>query len=137
MQTRLILRMSMTRNRKVLTPKNRAITKGSKRIGLHPATVWNLIRHHGFSILEKTGDLERAVGALSDYSLPPKLQRTLGAGLKAELIFFLKKQKTLQLEVLLDACARADFMGIRRGRPVNIDVTTNLDYKDIDRYSAI
>ncbi len=81
--------------------------------------------------------MEKTLRALSDYSLLPRLQRTFGAGLKAELIFFLKNREALQLEPLLDAGAKADFTGLRDGKPVNIDVTTNVDYKDINRYSEI
>lgn len=103
----------------------------------HPASVWNRIRHHSFSILEKTDDIDKALGPLSEYSLSSKLRRTFTAGLKGELMVYSRYRKTLQLEPLLDAGVKADFTGIRDGQPVNIDVTTNAAYKDIDKYSSV
>src|SRR5437773_827655 len=107
-------------------PPKQGKKRSNPRDELHPASICNAIRHHSFSILEKTGDMEKALRALSDYSLPPRLQRTFRAGLKAELIFFLENQTALQLEPLLDAGVKADFSGFRVGKPVSIDVPANV-----------
>ncbi len=105
-------------------------------VSAHPATVWNTIRHHVFSVFEKTNDIEKAMSIVSTYSLPIRLRRTFLAGMRAELFFYSKERMTLKLEPLLDAGVKADFIGFRNGELVNIDVTTNLKYKDINRYAA-
>jgi hypothetical protein len=117
-------------------PTKDAQASASKANPIHPASIWNQIRHHSFSILEKTEDIEKALKPVSSHAISTKLRRTFSAGLRAELKFYSENRKALQLEPLLDAGARADFVGIRNGQPVNIDVTTNLAYKDIERYSS-
>jgi hypothetical protein len=63
-------------------------------------------------------------------------ERTVKAGIRAELIFYDKCRDKFGLEPLLDAGSKADFVGRRpkERRMTNFDVTTNTDYKDIDRY---
>jgi hypothetical protein len=63
-----------------------------------------------------------------------RIPTTSKAGLKAELIFYSKFGSKILLEPLLDAGVKADFTGKKNGRLVNFDVTTNIEYKDIDKY---
>jgi len=83
-----------------------------------------------FSLYEKTHDFDKSLEILDKYPLirPSKY------GLKAELMFYDKYYKELKLDPLLDAGVKADFSGIRNKRAVNFDVTTNLKYKDINKY---
>jgi hypothetical protein len=102
----------------------------------HPASIYNSIRHHVYSIFERTQDIDRALTAVSMCASQPDMFRKFYAGLRGELLVYTSKQsKKLKLEPLLDAGIKADFAGIRSGKPINIDVTTNLDYKDIDEYA--
>jgi hypothetical protein len=98
--------------------------------GEHPASLFNKVRHHVFSVYEKTHDLDRSFEILEKY----RLIRPSKYGLKAELLFYDKYYKELKLDPLLDAGVKADFSGVRDNRIVNIDVTTNLQYKDINKY---
>jgi hypothetical protein len=99
----------------------------------HPANLFNKARHHLFSMYEKTRDFDKALSVLNEYPLirPSKY------GLKAELLFYDKFYRQLKLEPLLDAGIKADFSGLRKKRAVNFDVTTNLQYKDINKYANI
>jgi hypothetical protein len=96
----------------------------------HPANLYNKARHHVFSVYEKSNDLDKALEVITNYHLitPHK------CGLKAELIVYDAYYQELKLDPLLDAGVKADFSGTRKGRPINIDVTTNLKYKDINNY---
>jgi len=96
-----------------------------------------MIRHHVFSVFEKTGDIDSSLAVIHAYSLPKILTRTFTAGLNAELLVYSKEGSRLKLEPLLDAGVKADFTGIRKGSPVNIDVTTNLEYKDVNTYADV
>lgn len=96
----------------------------------HPATLYNKARHHVFSLFEKTNDVDKSLEVIDAH----KLLRPLKAGLKAELIFYDRFRDALQLEPLLDAGVKADFTGLRKGTMINLDVTTNLEYKDINKY---
>jgi hypothetical protein len=98
--------------------------------GEHPASLFNKVRHHVFSVYEKTHDLDRSLEVLEKC----RLIRPSKYGLKAELLFYDKYYKELKLDPLLDAGVKADFSGVRDKRIVNIDVTTNLQYKDINKY---
>jgi len=96
----------------------------------HPAALFNKARHHIFSVYEKTTDVDRALQVLKNYPLV----RPSKYGLKAELLFYDRFYTELKLDPLLDAGVKADFSGVRNGKVVNIDVTTNLNYKDINKY---
>jgi len=52
-------------------------------------------------------------------------------------LVYYKYRYPLKLEPLLDAGVKADFAGMRGKRMINFDVTTNLDYKDIDKYAEL
>jgi hypothetical protein len=99
----------------------------------HPATLFNKARHHLFSVYEKTKDLDSALSVLDKYPL----LRPSKYGLKAELLFYTKFSSSLKLEPLLDAGVKADFSGLRNQQAVNFDVTTNLQYKDINKYADV
>jgi len=99
----------------------------------HPASLYNKARHHLFSVYEKTHDFDKALSVLHEYSLV----RPSKHGLKAELFFYDKFYRRLRLEPLLDAGVKADFSGLRSRKSVNFDVTTNLQYKDINKYASV
>jgi hypothetical protein len=99
----------------------------------HPANLFNKARHHLFSVYEKTCDLDKSLSVLNEYPLI----RPSKHGLKAELFFYDKFGSQLKLEPLLDAGVKADFSGLRNRRAVNFDVTTNLQYKDINKYANV
>ena len=96
----------------------------------HPAALFNKARHHVFSVYEKTRNIDKSLQVLKKYSLV----RTAEYGLKAELLFYDRFYTELKLDPLLDAGVKADFSGVRDGKAVNIDVTTNLEYKNINKY---
>ena len=98
--------------------------------------LWQKIRYHVYAVYEKSQDIDRALSVMHQYKLGPLYPR-FRAGLKAELIFYAGERTSLGLEPLLDAGVKADFTGTRRRRAVNIDVTTNLAYKDIDDYAEL
>ena len=54
--------------------------------------------------------------------------------MKTELLFYDRFYIELKLDPLLDAGVKADFSGVRNNKPVNFDVTTNIEYKDINKY---
>jgi len=99
----------------------------------HPAAIYNKARHHLFSIYEKTRDFDKSISILKRYPLIKPSKH----GLKAELLFYDRFYRELKLEPLLDAGVKADFSGIRKKKMVNFDVTTNLDYKDINKYANV
>jgi len=96
----------------------------------HPAALFNKARHHMFSVYEKTRDFDKSLEILEKYPLV----RPSKYGLRAELLFYDKYYRELKLDPLLDAGVKADFSGIRDKKAVNFDVTTNLKYKDINKY---
>ena len=101
---------------------------------IHPATQYNVIRHHVFAVFERLHDIDRALAVVSQYEMPKHLFRKWYAGLKAELIVYEEERDRLSLSPGLDAGVKADFSGIRNGAAVYIDVTTNLDYKSLNDY---
>jgi hypothetical protein len=107
------------------------------RSWIHPATTWNQVRHHAFSVFEKTGDIDKAAAVIFRHSVPRQDVTRLKAVLLGELLYYDAFRKELKLEPLLDAGGKADFGGIRSGQLVNVDVTTNLDYKNIDDYAQL
>jgi len=96
----------------------------------HPAALFNKARHHMFSVYEKTQDFDKSLEVLKKY----RLIRPSKYGLKAELLFYDRFYTKLKLDPLLDAGVKADFSGVRNKKPVNFDVTTNIEYKDINKY---
>lgn len=62
---------------------------------------------------------------------------TTKAGLEGELIFYDIYKDEFRLEPLLDAGVKADFTGTREKVFTNFDVTTNIDYKNIDDYLEV
>ncbi|MFZ7138229.1 MAG: hypothetical protein ACOWW1_07410 [archaeon] len=78
-------------------------------------------------------DFDKAFEVVKGYQVIPPSE----AGLKAELLFYHTYYTQFQLEPLLDAGVKADFSATRNNVSVNIDVTTNLDYKDINKYADV
>lgn len=86
-------------------------------------------RRYVFATYEKHG-LDAALDLVKNSRTLPNIK----AGLNGELLFYDKYFEELKPEPLLDAGVKADFTGIREGKLINFDVTTNLNYKDIDAY---
>jgi len=99
----------------------------------HPAELFNKVRRHMFSVYEKTHDFDKALEVLNSY----QISKAWKHGLKAELLFYNKFYTKLKLDPLLDAGVKADFSGVRNRQAVNFDVTTNLEYKDINKYANV
>jgi hypothetical protein len=97
----------------------------------NPYSTLRNLRAKVLATYEKRG-LDIALKTLNSERVPP----TMRAGVHAELIFYDRYRTDFALEPLLDAGSKADFTGNRprRSIPINFDVTTNLDYKDIDEY---
>lgn len=96
---------------------------------IHPASLYHAQRRLVFGIFEKNG-----FDAAMDYIKNSRLIPPTKAGLKGEIIFYEKNKENLKLEPLLDVGVKADFTGIKKQKMVNFDVTTNISYKDIDKY---
>jgi hypothetical protein len=64
------------------------------------------------------------------------LDKRIVVGTRGELIFYDRYKDQYYLEPLLDSGAKADFTGLKtNGRTMtNFDVTTNINYKNIDDY---
>jgi hypothetical protein len=101
-------------------------------LNYNPINAFHDSRRMLFATHEKYG-YDKALEVLKNKRMPA----TSKAGLKAELIVYEKYGKKMKLEPLLDAGVKADFTGKIGNRLVNIDVTTNINYKDIDDYAEI
>jgi hypothetical protein len=93
---------------------------------------WHRLRRMVFGVYEKYG-YDRALETIKNLKTIPPFK----AGLTAEIIFYEKNRAGLGLEPLLDVGVKADFTGLDRSIPTNFDVTTNLDYKEIDDYVKV
>lgn len=91
--------------------------------------IWHNLRRYVLSVYEKHG-YDKAIDLVKTMRMIPKFR----SGLLAELIFYHKYQKEFSLEPLLDAGVKADYGGMREGKLVNFDVTTNLSFKNMDDY---
>ncbi len=94
--------------------------------------IWNAIRKKCIYLYE-TKSMDIAL----DYINNLKVSKNLKNGLKGEIIFFDRYYHSLKLEALLDAGIKADFVGIQNGQVINFDVTTNLNYKNIEDYCEL
>lgn len=99
------------------------------------ATLWQNVRYHAFAVYEKSHDIDRALAVIAKHPVSPELVPRFRAGLKGELILYDAEAESMNLDPSLDAGNKTDFYGIMDGRPVNIDVTTNPAYKDINDYA--
>jgi hypothetical protein len=99
----------------------------------NPAEIYNQKRRIVFSTLNK--DPSKARAYLDGY------RTTLGPngykGLDAEVRFFEQYRRELQLVPSLDAGDATDFSAVIDGRMHRIDVTTNLDYKELASYEPL
>lgn len=99
------------------------------------ASIYNQIRHHVFSTYNKY-DLDIAYACLFKYE--DKLGLKAITGLVAELEFYHRYKKELTLDLSLDAGNKCDFIGNIEGENnCRIDVTTNIDFKQLDEYEPI
>ncbi len=98
----------------------------------NPIHIWHNIRRACFRIYEET-NYDRALNYIKNL----KVLQNFKHGLKGELLFYNKFYDKMQLEPLLDAGVKADFVGFQNKQMINFDVTTNLKYKDIDKYKEI
>jgi hypothetical protein len=100
-------------------------------MGAHPASAYHERRRLVFGTYRKRGyeDARAVARQTSD----PRWR----AGLLGELLVLDRYKNDMQLNVLIDVGEKADLTGVVDGRAVNIDVTTNLDYKDINKYAEV
>jgi predicted nucleic-acid-binding Zn-ribbon protein len=98
----------------------------------NPISAFHGFRRYVFATYEKHG-FDAALDVVKKSKALPNVK----AGLNGELLFYDKYFDELKPEPLLDAGVKADFAGIRKGRMINFDVTTNLDYKNIDNYVEV
>jgi len=99
----------------------------------HPATAFRGLRSKYFAIANKHG-YDKALYILE------KDREKIGdarsySGLLCELIFMKEKYSTLQLTPTLDCGDHCDFTGIFNNSIARFDVTSSLEYKNIDDYS--
>jgi hypothetical protein len=99
----------------------------------HPAEIYNEKRRIVFSTFNKDPDLARTY--LEKYR--PAIGDRGYADLNAELTFFEWHRSDFQLVPALDAGDATDFPAVIDGKMYRIDVTTNLDYKRLDRYEPL
>src|SRR3954462_6803115 len=99
----------------------------------NPAEIYNQKRRIVFSTFNKDPDLARTY--LEGY------RGVLGAagyaGLNAELTFYERHRKDFGLVPALDAADAPAFAGVIDGRMHRIDVTTNLNYKQLESYEPL
>lgn len=109
---------------------NNKITQAKAK---NPAEIYNEKRRIVFSTLNK--DPATARTYLDGYRkvLGPKGYK----GLDAEFRFFEQFRRELQLVPSLDAGDATDFSAVIDGRMHRIDVTTNLDYKELASYEPL
>jgi hypothetical protein len=97
----------------------------------HPANLLRDLRAYVFATYERYG-----LGSAMSILDKSDLDKRLVVGTRGELIFYDSYKDDYGLEPLLDAGAKADFTGLKtNGRTMtNFDVTTNINYKNIDDY---
>lgn len=94
----------------------------------HPASIFNNIRHHLFSMYHQSG-ITAAENLLYSYFLQKSLDRKCYSGLKAELTFYDKYKEEYSLTVAGDTGDHVDFSGIVDGQVTRFDVTTKDGWK--------
>ncbi len=97
----------------------------------NPYSILRNLRAKVLATYEKRG-IDIALRVLRNARIPP----TMRAGVHGELLFYDQFRAKFRLEPLLDAGSKADFTGKRprRSTMINFDVTTNIEYKDVDDY---
>jgi len=101
---------------------------------MHPSDKFLLVRKHVFSTLRKYG-LKAALNIADKYHNTGEIDSNHYKGIRAELGFFNNHQKKLSLYESLDSGNHADFIGNIKGEIYGIDVTTNIETKDLKTYS--
>lgn len=97
---------------------------------IHPAEEYNRARHHAFSTIHKTHNLDDVLKCVNKY----ELSSTSKSGLLAELKFYERYRETYELIVAADCGDKTDFIGSINNTTARIDVTTNLKYKNKEDY---
>lgn len=102
----------------------------------YPATITREIRADLYNEHLKKQDMNNSLKYLHKavIALPEEDRPKVYAGLKAELEFFVKKGKEMNLEPALDYGNHVDFSGIYEGIGTRIDVTTNPKFKRLENY---
>jgi len=101
----------------------------------HPADYYNKTKGIVFSIYNKSGIIP-AYNMLENYR--NKLPLPSWYGLKAELDFYTKNKDKYILDPTFDYGIKCDFTGNIEGvNNCRIDITTNLDYKNLKDYEPI
>lgn len=99
------------------------------------ASYYNQVRHHVFSTYNSYG-AEKAYECL--YGYKPHMLYPTWIGLKAELDFFSKHEEEYGLEISADCGNKCDFFGNIEGLNFcRIDVTTNIDFKQLKDYEPL
>lgn len=102
---------------------------------MHPADKFLLIRKHVFSTFNKYG-LKVALKTIDNYVQKGELDANHCKGIRAELGFYADYQKKYSLWESLDSGNHADFIGSIDNKTFGIDVTTNIETKDLTVYSG-
>ena len=100
----------------------------------HSAQLYNEVKNKAFAILHKDGK-EKAYRFL--YGQFTVLPKTAWFGLKAELDFFTGYQREFCLTPSLDYGIKCDFSGFLNNTPCRIDVTTNINFKQLKNYDEL
>ena len=101
---------------------------------MHPSDKFLLIRKHVFATYRKNG-LRASLNVTDRYLSSGEIDDKLYAGIKAEIGFFHSHRTKLCLYESLDSGNHADFIGSIKGNIYGIDVTTNIETKDLKTYS--
>ncbi len=101
---------------------------------MHPSDKFLLVRKHIFSSFRLHG-LKSALNIVDNYRKNNDIDDKHYKGIRAELGFFSSYKKDFGLFESLDSGNHADFIGNIKGSTYGIDVTTNLDFKDLETYT--
>lgn len=101
---------------------------------MHPSDKFLLIRKHIFSSFRLYG-LKAALNIVDNYRNKSDIDEKHYNGIRAELGFFSSYKKDFTLFESLDSGNHADFIGTIKGSTYGIDVTSNLDFKDLKTYT--
>ena len=98
----------------------------------HPASIYNGFRGILFSLFHKKG--EESAYEYLESEIKGHLYNQAYTGLKAELDFYSNYGKEFDLIVAGDYGDKTDFAGTYKGGACRIDVTTNVNVKDLKKY---
>jgi len=100
----------------------------------HPAQLYNTIKDKAFAVLHRDGKV-KAYHYLDGQKITLPIKAWYG--LKAELDFFTGYQREFPLTPSLDYGIKCDFSGFLNNTPCRIDVTTNINFKQLKDYEEL